>query len=91
MAKDIQIKYINDLEEWEELYPVTKTRLIKDDSGQDLPSLLNNKVNKNEVYTSLEIDNKLSVIENDIENIQHFDIPVQSEQPTDNNIWFEII
>ena len=49
MAKDIQIKYINDQQEWEELYPVTKTRIVEDESGQKLDTLLNNKANKNHI------------------------------------------
>lgn len=91
MAKDIQIKYINDQQEWEELYPVTKTRIVEDESGQKLDMLLQNKVNKNEVYTSLEIDTKLSDIDDVIGNLKQFNIPVQAEEPTDEKFWFEIV
>lgn len=92
MAKDIQIKYINDVSEWEELYPVTKTRLVEDGSGQKLDTVLESKPNKNEIYTSVEIDNKLSENNDEIKKFfEGFDIPVQEEEPTDGNFWFEIL
>lgn len=91
MAKDIQIKYINDQQEWEELFPVTKTRLVTNNSGQTVEQILTNKPNKNEVYTTIEIDNKLSDLEESLENMKNFDIPVSEVQPEDSKFWFEII
>lgn len=89
MAKDIQIKYINDEQQWEELYPVTKTRLVTDESGQTINKILEKKQNKNESYTALEIDQKIEDIST---NLKEFDIPVSNVEPDDDSkFWFEII
>lgn len=91
MAKDIQIKYINDQNEWEELYPATKTRIISDDSGQSLNTILGLKMGKNESYTSLEIDNLLSNIQTSIDGIETYHLPVSATEPDDSDLWFEIL
>lgn len=51
MAKDIQIKYINEQSEWEELYPATKATIVSTDSGQSVENVLTSKSNKAETYT----------------------------------------
>ena len=91
MAKDILIKYINDLQEWEELYPLTKTRNIKNTAGKSLDHLLSEKYNKNETYSSAELDGKLKSINDTIENLDSFNLPVSKEEPQDSSLWFEII
>lgn len=91
MAKDIQMKFKNESGTWEELNPKTNASLIKTLSGKSVETelsekALNNDVyEKNELYTKDEVDTKVS-------NIEHFDIPVSAEEPTENNqFWFEII
>lgn len=91
MAKDIQIKYINDQNEWEELYPATKTRIISDDSGQTLNTILGQKMGKNETYTSVEIDGLLTSIQTSIDGIEPYHLPVSATEPNDSDLWFEIL
>lgn len=90
MAKDIQIKYINESQQWEELFPITKTRLVKNDAGETINILLNNKYNKNETYSSVEIDSKVTTLNDKIDTVSGFDIPVSATEPTDSNLWFEV-
>ena len=91
MAKDIQIKYINDQQEWEELYPATKTRIISDDSGQSLNTILGQKMAKNESYTSLQIDGLLTNLQDSIDGIETYHLPVSATEPDDSELWFEIL
>lgn len=84
MAKDIQIKYMNELQEWEELYPSTKARIVSTESGQSVENVLTSKSNKAETYTKTEVDGLLS-------SLNEFDIPVQETEPTDHKIWFEVL
>jgi len=97
MAKDIQIKYINDIGEWEDLNPATKTRLITDNDNNTIESLLSQKANTDNVYNRDEVYNKeetytqteTDTLLNDLE--QNVDIPVTETEPTDSDIWFEVI
>lgn len=91
MGKDIQIKYFNEGSEWEELFPISKTTLVKDHTGKNVDELLNLKPNKTEIYTSLEIDTKLTNINDQIDSIKDFDIPVQSTEPSEGKLWFDVI
>ena len=93
MAKDIQIKYINENKEWEELYPATKQRLVTNDSGQTLNQVLSLKADKNQTYTKTETDSLINDLNDTIGNIETFDIPVQETEPEneDTKFWFEII
>jgi len=91
MPKDIQIRHLDDNNEWESLYPLTKTRIVEDDAGVALPTLLGGKINRNEVYTSVEIDNKLSAIQEDINAFEPFKLPVTNEEPEDGTVWFETL
>ena len=93
MAKDIQIKYINENKEWEELYPATKQRLVTNDSGQTLDQVLTLKADKNQTYTKTETDSLINDLNDTIGNIETFDIPVQEKEPVneDTKFWFEII
>jgi len=93
MAKDIQIKYINDQKEWEELYPATKQRLVTNESGQTLDQVLTLKADKNQTYSKTETDSLINDLNESIGNIESFDIPVQETEPEneDTKFWFEII
>lgn len=84
MAKDIQIKYINEEQVWEELYPSTKARIVTTESGQSLEGVLLTKSNKSETYTKEEVDDLVG-------SLNEFDIPVQSIEPEDSKIWFEVL
>lgn len=84
MAKDIQIKYINEQQEWEELYPTTKATIVSTESGQSVENVLTSKSNKAETYTKTEVDGLIG-------SLNEFDIPVQTEEPTDHKIWFEVL
>lgn len=59
--------------------------------GVALPTLLGEKINRNEVYTSVEIDNKLSAIQEDINAFEPFKLPVSNEEPEDGTVWFETL
>jgi len=90
MAKDIIIKHLNDNDEWEELFPQTKTTLVENEAGESVQTLLGAKANSNEVYTSVEIDSMIGDIENELGDIDHFDIPVSTSEPTkDTKFWFK--
>jgi len=92
MAKDIVIRHLNELDEWEELFPQTKTTLVQNDAGESVQTLLGAKANSNEVYTSVEIDSMLGDIETQLDDVDHFDIPVSTTEPTkDTKFWFEEI
>jgi len=93
MAKDIQIKYINENQEWEELYPTTKQHLITNDSGQTLNKVITLKADKNQTYTKTETDNLINDVNETIGNIETFDITVHETEPIneDTKFWFEII
>lgn len=92
MAKDILMKYLNEQDEWEELFPQTKTTLVENEAGETIQTLLGAKANANEVYTSVEIDNMIGDIETELGDIDHFDIPVSTSEPTtDVKFWFEEI
>lgn len=84
MAKDIQIKYINEQQEWEELYPSTKARIVTTESGQSIENVLQTKSNKSDTYTKTEVDDIIG-------SLNEFDIPVQSIEPEDSKIWFEVL
>ena len=90
MAKDIQIKYINENQQWEELFPITKTRLVTNEAGESINQLLTNKCNKNETYSSVEIDSKVTTLNKKIDAVSSFDIPVSATEPTDSKLWFEV-
>lgn len=93
MGKDIQIKYINENQEWEELYPSTKQHLITNDSGQTLNQVLALKADKNQTYSKTETDNLINDVNETIGDIETFDIPVQETPPENDQtkFWFEII
>ena len=84
MAKDIQIKYLNEQQEWEELYPSTKARIVTTESGQTIEAVLTTKSNKSETYTKTEVDGIIG-------SLNEFDIPVQTVEPEDSKILFEVL
>lgn len=84
MAKDIQIKYKNEQDTWEELYPATKARIVNTESGQSIEAVLTTKSNKTDTYTKTEVDGIIG-------SLEQFDIPVSEIEPTDADIWFEVL
>lgn len=43
MPKDIQIRHLDENNEWESLYPLTKTRIVEDDAGGSLAHITRGK------------------------------------------------
>lgn len=58
MAKDIQIKYRDEEDNWEELFPATKSRIVTTENGQSLEEVLTLKTDIS--YVDEELSKKVN-------------------------------
>ena len=91
MAKNIQIKYINDTGEWETLDPKTNATIVQTVAGNSVEVALSEKAlddavyKKTETYTQAETNSRISAVE-------EFNIGVSATEPSlGEQFWFEII